>query len=100
LETRRLNGEFPVGTAKQEFLERLNTLRFRAEVNLHKAQARYKRNNDRGIRTKNADLQEGDEAFVKVEVTEQGWNSMLESLVQGPYRVVENAGTTFRLQIG
>jgi Chromo (CHRromatin Organisation MOdifier) domain len=24
----------------------------------------------------------------------------LESLVQGPYRVVENAGTTFRLQIG
>jgi hypothetical protein len=25
---------------------------------------------------------------------------MLESLVQGPYEVVENAGTTFRLRIG
>jgi transposase InsO family protein len=100
LETRPRNEEVSVGTAKQEFLERLKTLRLRARENLHKAQARYKRNYDRGIQTKNADLTEGDEAFVKVEVTEQGRNSKLESLVQGPYRVVENAGTTLRLQIG
>jgi hypothetical protein len=32
------------------------------------------------MQTKNADLTEGDEAFVKVEVTEQGRNSNLESL--------------------
>jgi hypothetical protein len=35
-----------------------------------------------------------------VEVTDVGRNHKLESLVQGPYRVVENAGTTLRLSIG
>jgi hypothetical protein len=65
-ETRPRNEDVSVGTAKQEFLERLKTLRLRAEDNLHKAQARYKRNYDRGIQTKNADLQKVDEAFVKV----------------------------------
>lgn len=87
-------------TLKREFLERLKTLRLRAGVNLHKAQARYKRNYDRGVYPKNTGLTEGDEAYVRVEVTETGRNHKLESLVQGPYRVVENAGTTFRLQIG
>jgi hypothetical protein len=48
----------------------------------------------------NANLKEGDQAYVKVEVTEMGRNSKLESLVEGPYIVVENAGTTLRLQIG
>jgi Chromo (CHRromatin Organisation MOdifier) domain len=33
-------------------------------------------------------------------VTEVGHNHNLESLVQGPYRVLENAGATFRLRIG
>ena len=37
---------------------------------------------------------------MKVEVTEMGRNHTLESLVQGPYKVLENAGRTFRLQIG
>jgi hypothetical protein len=41
-----------------------------------------------------------DEAYVRVEVTDVGRNHKLESLVQGPYRVVKNAGTTFRLKIG
>jgi hypothetical protein len=100
LETRPRNEEVSVGMAKQEFLERLKTLRLRAEGNLHKAQTRYNPNYDRGIQAKNADLTEGDEAFVKVEETEQGRNSKLESLVQGPYRVVENAGNTLRLHIG
>jgi hypothetical protein len=49
LETRPRNEEVSIGTAKQEFLERLKTLRLRAEGNLHKAQARYKRNYDRGV---------------------------------------------------
>jgi hypothetical protein len=75
-------------------------LRLRANGNLHKAQVRYKRNYDRGVQPKNANLREGDQAYLRVEVTETGRNHKLESLVQGPYEVVENAGTTFRLRIG
>ena len=87
-------------TLKREFLERLKTLRFRAGMNLHHAQTRYKKNFDRGVVQKNANLEEGDDAYVRVEVTDVGRNHKLESLVQGPYRVVENAGNTFRLRIG
>jgi Chromo (CHRromatin Organisation MOdifier) domain len=92
--------EQSVSAAKQEFLERLNTLRIQAQGNLHVAQTRYKQKYDRGIRTKNAHLQEGDQAYFKVEVTELDRNSKMESLVEVPYVVVENAGTTLRLQIG
>jgi hypothetical protein len=60
LETRPRNEEVSVGTAKQEFLERLRTLRLRAEENLYKAQACYKRNYNCGVQIKNADLKEGD----------------------------------------
>jgi hypothetical protein len=35
-----------------------------------------------------------------VEVTEVGRNHKMESLVQGSYQFLENAGTTFRLRIG
>jgi hypothetical protein len=49
---------------------------------------------------KNSDLTEGNEAYLRLEVTEIGRNHKLELLGQGPYRVVENAGTAFRLQIG
>ena len=87
-------------TLKREFLERLKTLRFRAGINLHQAQARYKKNFDRGVSQKNTNLREGDEAYVRVKVTDVGRNHKLESLVQGPYRVVENAGNNFRLKIG
>jgi Chromo (CHRromatin Organisation MOdifier) domain len=75
-------------------------LRLRAEENLHKAQARYKKSIARGIVRKNTDLSVGDEAYLRVEVTDVGRNHKLESLVQDPYRVVENAGTTLRLSIG
>jgi hypothetical protein len=37
---------------------------------------------------KNIDLKEGDEAYVKVEVTDTGLNHKQESLVQGPYNVL------------
>jgi hypothetical protein len=57
-------------------------------MNLHQAQARYKSNFDRGVSRKNVNLQEGDEAYVRVEVTDVGRNHKLESLVQGPYRVL------------
>jgi Integrase core domain len=87
-------------TLKKEFLKILNTLRLRAGMNLHQAQARYKKNFDRGVSRKNANLQDGDEAYVRLEVTDVERNHKLESLVKGPYRVVENAGTTFRLKIG
>jgi Chromo (CHRromatin Organisation MOdifier) domain len=43
---------------------------------------------------------ERDQAYLRVEVTETGRNRKLESFVQGPYEVVENAGNTFRLRIG
>jgi hypothetical protein len=69
-------------------------------MNSHQAQACYKKNFDRGVSRKNINLQEGDEAYVRVEVTDVGRSHKLDSLVQGPYRVVENAGTTFRLKIG
>jgi hypothetical protein len=69
-------------------------------MNLHQAQARYKKNFDRGVSRKNVTLQEGDEAYVRVKVTDVGRNHKLESLLQGRYRVVENAGNTFLLKIG
>jgi Chromo (CHRromatin Organisation MOdifier) domain len=92
--------EIKPDTEKQTFLERLKTLRTRATENLHKAQARYKRNYDQGVTPKNANLREGDLAYLRVEITETGRNHKLESLVQGPYEVLENAGETFRLRIG
>jgi Chromo (CHRromatin Organisation MOdifier) domain len=49
---------------------------------------------------KNTELLVGDEAYLRVEITDLGRNHKQESLVQGPYRVVENAGTTLRLCIG
>jgi hypothetical protein len=45
-------------------------------------------------------LSVGDESYLRVEITDVGRNHKLESLVQGPYRVTENAGTTLRLCIG
>jgi Chromo (CHRromatin Organisation MOdifier) domain len=87
-------------TLKREFLERLNTLLLRAGENLHKAQVRYKKSYDRGVVRKNTELSVGDEAYLRVEITDVGRNHKLESLVQGLYRVAENAGTTLRLYIG
>jgi Chromo (CHRromatin Organisation MOdifier) domain len=49
---------------------------------------------------KNTELSLGDEAYLRVENTDVGRNHKLESLFHGPYRVVENAGTTLRLCIG
>jgi hypothetical protein len=92
--------EVAPNTLKREFLERLKTLRLRAGENLHKAQVRYKKSYDRGVVRKNTELSVGDEAYLRVEITDVGRNHKLESLVQGPYRVVENAGTTIRLCIG
>jgi hypothetical protein len=40
-------------------------------------------------------LKEEDDVFLRVEVTEGGRNHKLEYLVQGLYRVLENAGATF-----
>jgi hypothetical protein len=91
--------EVAPATLKGEFLERLKTLRVRAGDNLQKAQLRYKRSYDRGLVRKNTELSVGDAAYLRVEITDVGRNHELESLVQCPYRVVENAGTTFRLCI-
>jgi hypothetical protein len=87
-------------TAKQEFLERVKTLRLRESGNLHKAQARYKRNFDQHVKENNIDLKEGGDSYVKVAVTDTGRNHRLESLLKRPYKVLETAGHTFRLQIG
>ena len=93
--------EVDPGTEKQALLERLKTLRLRADGKLSTSQTRYKAAYDRGVSTrKNANLRDGDFAYVRVEVTEVGRSHKLDSLVHGPYRVVENAGHTFRLQIG
>jgi hypothetical protein len=45
-------------TEKRDFLERVKTLRLRANGNLQKAQVRYKRNYDRAVQPKNANLRE------------------------------------------
>jgi hypothetical protein len=70
--------EIAPATLKMEFLERLKTLRLSAGENLHKAQARYKKNYDRGVVRKNTELSVGDEAYLRVEVTDVGrttsWN--------------------------
>jgi hypothetical protein len=81
-------GEVTPMTEKRDFLERLKTLRLRANWNLHKAQVRYKRNYDRGVQPKNANLREVDQAYLRVEVTDTGRNQKLESLVQGHYELV------------
>jgi hypothetical protein len=58
-------------TEKQAMLERLKTLRVRADGKLSAVQTRYKTDYDRGVtRKKNAQLREGDLVYVKVEVTE------------------------------
>jgi hypothetical protein len=67
---------------KRDFLERVKTLRLRANGDLHTAQVRYKRNYDRGVQPKKANLREGDQGYLRVEVTETGRNHKLESLVQ------------------
>jgi hypothetical protein len=77
----------------------LKTLLICAGGNMHQAQARYKESFDKNVRPKNSEVKEGEEVFLRVEGTEVGRNHKLESLVQGPYRVLENAGATFRLRI-
>jgi hypothetical protein len=80
--------EVTPATVKREFLERLKTLGLCAGENLHKSQARYKKSYDRGVVRKNTDLSVGEEAYLRVEVIDVGRNHKLDSLVQGPYRVV------------
>jgi Chromo (CHRromatin Organisation MOdifier) domain len=92
--------EVALNTLKREFLERLKTLRLRAGENLHKAQVRYKKSYDRGVVRKDTELSVGDEAYLRVEITDVGRNQKLESFVQRSYRVVENVGKTLRLCIG
>jgi hypothetical protein len=58
--------------AKQEFLERLKTLRIRTGGNLNWAQARYKESFYKKFSPKNSDVKEGDDVFLRVEVTEVG----------------------------
>ena len=93
--------ELTPATQKQDFLERLRTLRLKADGKLSMSQARYKRAYDRGVvRERNAHVREGGEAYVRVEVKEGGRSHKLDPLVHGPYKVVENDGHTFRLQMG
>jgi hypothetical protein len=54
----------------------------------------HKESFDKIFRPKNSEVEEGDDVFLRMEVTEVGRNHKLESLVQGPYRVLENAGAT------
>jgi hypothetical protein len=78
----------------------MKTLRPSAYRNLHKAQTRYKRKYDRRISRKNVNIKEGDQDYLRVEVTDIGRKHKLESLELGPYEVIENAGETVRLHIG
>jgi hypothetical protein len=76
--------ELALEKVKKYFLERFLTMRLSANQNLHKAQTRYKRKYDRGISGKSVNLKEGDQAYLRVEVTDIGRNHKLESHVQGP----------------
>jgi hypothetical protein len=66
--------ELTTETEKKYFLERLKTLRLSANQNLGKAHTMYKRNYDRGVRSKNVSLKEGDQAYLRVKVTDIGRN--------------------------
>ena len=57
-------------------------------MNLHQEQTYYKKTFDRGVSPNNINLQEGDEAYLHVEITDVGRNNKLESLVKDPYREV------------
>jgi hypothetical protein len=86
---------------KQAFLEKLKSLRKRADGRLSEAQEKYKRTYDRGVpREKNAGIPVGGWAYVRAEVPETGRCHKLYSLVHGPYEVVENDSHTFRLRMG
>jgi hypothetical protein len=63
-----------------------------------KNRARDKRTYYRGVKTKNAQIGERDEAYVRVEIPEVGYSHALDRSC--PYRVIENAGHSMRLQIG
>jgi hypothetical protein len=68
---------------------------------LSSSQARYKSAYNRGVTTKkNAQFLEGDQAYIRVDVTEVGRNQKLDFLVHKSYRIVKNAVHTFRRQVG
>jgi hypothetical protein len=68
---------------------------------LSEAQEKYKRTYDRGVpRENNAAIPVGGWAYVRAEVPETGRSHKLDSLVHGPYEVVENDSHTFRIRIG
>jgi transposase InsO family protein len=69
--------EIAPATLKSEFLERLKTLRLRAGESLHKAKVRYKKSYDLGVVRKNTELLVGDEAYLRVEITDVGRNHKL-----------------------
>jgi hypothetical protein len=69
--------EVAPATLKREFLEWLKTLRLRAGKNLHTDQVRYKKSYDRGVVRKNTELSVGDEAYLRVEITDVGRNHKL-----------------------
>jgi hypothetical protein len=89
LQAQHQREELTPKTDKQEFIVRGNALNLRASGNLHKDQARYKRNLT-SISGEKEDLKEGDEAYAKVERIETGRNHKLESLIN--YRTVQGSG--------
>jgi hypothetical protein len=96
-------GEAEVNPAehKQVFLERLKSLRKRADGRLSEAQGKYKRTYDRGFpREKNKRIPVGGWAYVWAEEPETARSHKLDSLVHGPYELVENDSHTFRLRMG
>jgi hypothetical protein len=100
LESKPRDEDLAPMTAKQEFLQRLKTLRELAGGNLHRAQVRYKRGYDDSVRETNRTVVAGDDVYVRAESPVGDQHSKLDSPVQGPYRVESNDGRTMLLRLG
>jgi hypothetical protein len=100
LETQPSPEELKPASAKQEFLERLKTLKARAGVNLHQAQTAYKRNFDRGVRRSNQKFAPGDPVYLRIDDPQGDGYNKLKFPAQGPYEVVADDEHTIVVRIG
>jgi hypothetical protein len=85
---------------KQRFIRQLRDLVPLAKQRLAEAQARYKRNYDRGVRQKNDSIEKDSWVYLRKEVHDAGTNPKLDDQVEGPFQVALNDGHTLVLRDG
>jgi hypothetical protein len=87
-------------TVKQRFIRQLRDLVPLAKQRLAEAQARYKRNYDRGVRQKNDGIEKDSWVYLRKEVHDAGTNPKLDDQVEGPFQIALNDGHTLVLRDG